>query len=552
MTKNMVQLMCCLFISACTGIIDESVESEKETLWQNYLKNSSQERVLMDFSHAGVNFSDSAIPELALPIFDVTSYGAVADDGIEDKDAIQRTINAAEKAGGGIVQLPAGRFLVNEMPGQRAGLRVSSSNVILRGSQNDSRQTELFMEHHLEPVVAEQLWTVPAMITFQPANSQALTSNSAKRQYSFHTQIIENSAANSEYVTVLNAEQFQIGDMVTFEMEDPAANNEYLHGKPVRGIWQRINTKGVMVAESHQIKKISGNRLYFMRPTLTRINVDYGWKIGKVPSITNVGIEKISFKGNFNEKFKHHKNYIHDSGFSAVKLIRTSHSWVRNCKFTDVSYAVTVEGGMANSVLLNSIEGNSGHGSFTVSFGTRNLVGLNIDTSSEGQWHGPGASHLSVGNVFWKFYSPTSRGIDAHSVFPRHTLFDAITSHGFGGWGGSYATLPNHLEGLVFWNFTQLGSAVSKGNEDNIDFWNLPESDSEKYGFLTAVNPILVGYRGSATSINENNLLKLESVNQHVTPSSLFEAQLNHRLGTTPDWLIESIEQWQILKNRRH
>lgn len=546
----MLQLMCCLFISACTGHIDKSVEPEKETLWQNYLQNSSQERVLMDFSHAGVNFSDSAIPEPSLPIFDVTSYGAVANDDIEDKDAIQRTINAAELAGGGIVQFPAGRFLLNEMPGQKIGLRVSYSNIILRGNQDAGGQTVLFMKHHLEPVVAEQLWTVPAMITFQPANSQALTSNSKKRQYLFHTKISEHSAAGSEYVTVLNAEQFEIGDMITFEMEDPAANSEYLHGKPVREIWQRINTKGVMVAESHQIKKILGNRLYFMRSTLTNINIDYAWKIGKVPSITNVGIEKINFRGNFDEQFKHHKNYIHDSGYSAVKLIRTSHSWVKNCKFTDVSYAVTVEGGMANSVLLNSIEGNSGHGSFTVSFGTRNLVGLNIDISNEGQWHGPGASHLSVGNVFWKFYSPVSRGIDAHSVFPRHTLFDSITSHGFGGWGGSYATLPNHLEGLIFWNFAQLGSRVSNGNKNSIDFWRLPKSDSEKYGFLTAVNPILVGYRGSATNINENNLLTLENVNQPVTPSSLFEAQLNHRLGTTPDWLSESLEQWQILKNR--
>lgn len=43
-------------------------------------------------------------------IFDVTAYGAVADDGADDTQAIQGAIDAAAAAGGGTVRLPAGTF----------------------------------------------------------------------------------------------------------------------------------------------------------------------------------------------------------------------------------------------------------------------------------------------------------------------------------------------------------------------------------------------------------------------------------------------------------
>ncbi len=516
--------------------------------WLQYVSHSNATTSLIDFSNVGVNYSNNSITTLSLPTFSVVDYGAVPNDMIEDGVAIQNTINAAQKAGGGIIQFPSGRFLINEQANRNQGLVISQSNIILRGSNELSNPTELFMRHHLLPADPNKKWTVPAMITFKPKNSRGLTSNSDNRQYIASTIITEDSLINSPYVTVADSSIFNEGDMVTFEMENVEANSEYLKNKPSRTVWTRIKTQGVMVAENHQIKEIIGKRLYFEQPTLTNIKSRYGWKIGSVPSISHVGMENIQFIGNFTEPFVHHKNFIHDSGYTAVKLIRTNHSWIKNNKFVNVSSAVNIEGGLANSVLLNVIEGNSGHFSFGITFGTRNLIGLNIDNTLAGQWHGPGASHLSVGNVIWKFYSLSSRGIDSHAVFPRHTLFDSVTAHGFGGWGGNYTALPNHLEGLVIWNYKQTGDFISKNNPNSLDFWQLPKNDKDLYGFLTAVNPILVGYQGTASQVNQENLSVLDSHNIPANPPSLFEAHLHHRLGKTPQWITSMLNEWLMLK----
>jgi hypothetical protein len=292
--------------------------------WQQYVSNSNATTSLIDFSNAGVNFSNNSITTVSLPIFSVVDYGAVPNDMIEDRVAIQNTINAAQKAGGGIIQFPSGRFLINEQANLNQGLMISQSNIILRGSKELSKPTELFMKHHLLPTDPNKKWTVPAMITFKPQNSRGLTSNSDNRQYIASTIITEDSLINSPYVTVADSSIFTEGDMVTFEMENVSANSEYLKNKPSRDVWTRINTQGVMVAENHQIKEIIGKRLYFERPTLTNIKSRYGWKIGPVPSISHVGMENIQFIGNFTEPFIHHKNFIHDSGYTAVKLIRTT------------------------------------------------------------------------------------------------------------------------------------------------------------------------------------------------------------------------------------
>ncbi|MFZ4725502.1 MAG: hypothetical protein ACOYMD_08630, partial [Paludibacter sp.] len=56
--------------------------------------------VLPDYSYSGYKLGADSIPNVNLPIFNVTNYGAIPDDGKEDFDAVQTTINAAVAAGG--------------------------------------------------------------------------------------------------------------------------------------------------------------------------------------------------------------------------------------------------------------------------------------------------------------------------------------------------------------------------------------------------------------------------------------------------------------------
>lgn len=64
-------------------------------------------------------------------VFDVTGFGAKADDGMDDQTAIEAAFKAAEKANGGIVRFPRGRFDVH------GTLRVPT-NTVLKGLSRDA------------------------------------------------------------------------------------------------------------------------------------------------------------------------------------------------------------------------------------------------------------------------------------------------------------------------------------------------------------------------------------------------------------------------------
>src|SRR5438093_7024129 len=58
-------------------------------------------------------FSAPALPVIPAGTFDITAYGATANDSTDDTAAIQAAINACHNSanGGGTVQIPAGTFL---------------------------------------------------------------------------------------------------------------------------------------------------------------------------------------------------------------------------------------------------------------------------------------------------------------------------------------------------------------------------------------------------------------------------------------------------------
>ena len=73
---------------------------EHHHMWTQFkqAKLSATEPTLPDFSYAGYNYSETPIPDTSSwPIFDVTNYGAVVNDGNYDDAAIQATINAAQE-----------------------------------------------------------------------------------------------------------------------------------------------------------------------------------------------------------------------------------------------------------------------------------------------------------------------------------------------------------------------------------------------------------------------------------------------------------------------
>jgi hypothetical protein len=90
--------------------------------------------MVQDPSFAGYHRGEVAIPEVPGPVFNVLSYGADATGIADSTDEIQAAINAAQNAGGGVVYMPEGTYLLSKPGGQNYGLRITKSDVVLRGA----------------------------------------------------------------------------------------------------------------------------------------------------------------------------------------------------------------------------------------------------------------------------------------------------------------------------------------------------------------------------------------------------------------------------------
>lgn len=500
---------------------------QTSSYWQQFLDGQSES--ITDFSYAGYYFGEANLPSLAeLPIFKVEDYGAIPGDEKSDLSAINKAIAAAEAAKGGVILFETGTYLIQEAQDNGERIMISSSKIVLKGQGSGKDGTTLFMRMPLEPADPKKLWSIPAMIEFKGKNASRSIGTLSKSV-----------RIGSYEMTFSKAHGLKPGDIVKISSQGTFLNERMLYGKGTRDKWTNINEKGPYVNELNQVAKVKGKTVIFRAPLLLDMNPGEEWEIEKVSLLANCGFEDIRFAGNFQEEFVHHKNALHDGGYTGVSMTRTINSWVDNCVFVDVSRAVSFGSSLCGTILNCEVHGNGGHGSFGMSRSSRGLIAYCADSAN--QWHGPNSSHGSVGTVVLGF-DGLNRGIDLHAAFPRFTLFDDCEMAGFDGdsvgrasHGGNYINLPNHLEGLVFWNFKQTDRP-----RPDFNFWDLMEdTPNDLYGPLTAIDPILVGYQGKGTSFVPENVGGIESWGKRVDPHSLYLAQLKARGKEIPHHLAE-------------
>jgi len=306
--------------------------------------------------------------------------------------------------------------------------------------------------------------------------------------------------------------------------------------------WERIRERGIVVSEKLEIREIDGNRMVFASPIMSTVTEQVTWYVIRYPVLRNCGFEDVHFEGNFHEIFAHHQNPEETIGYSAVDLQACMNSWLRRCRISNTHGSVLLRGSLSSSILMVIVDGNIGHGSVNISFGSRNLIGLIHDET--GQYHGGGVSHLAMGSVIWRYATVHASGPDFHGTFPRYSLIDVMSSTSFDNHGANFKDLPNHLDGLVYWNFK-----VTDDPLENFDFWDLLADEPDRaYGPLTAIDPIVVGLHGSEITFAPDSIGRLESLGQPVIPDSLYEAQLELRLGCRPVWIDEARTQWASIQ----
>jgi hypothetical protein len=250
--------------------------------------------------------------------------------------------------------------------------------------------------------------------------------------------------------------------------------------------------------------------------------------------IEQVGVEDIAFQGGWRADFVHHRSALDDEGWDAILFDGVANGWVRRCSFLNVNSGVYLKKSSACSLLENRFDGTKGHYDMTSRSDTSfNLLGLTEDRA--GQLHGASTGNRSSGTTVWRWKLKETQSVDSHGNGPYATLIDRVDGGTMTKSGGPGPAFPNHMRWLVFWNFLYQGS-----DEMPINLWEM-----KKNGVAKFVKPLFVGLHGKEISFQPDTLQGNESAGHSVFPESLYEAQLELRLGQRPAWVDAVRSEWE-------
>ncbi len=501
-------------------MLSNGIHAQIQTDMSNWLNSKEALKALPNFSYSGYRNGEVGIPSPNYKVFNVVDYGAIPNDTLSDKQAIEKAIAAAEKNGSGVVFFPKGRFLVNEDGDVKTTIRVLSSNILFRGSGSEIGGTELFMKNTLNPRDSTQKYSTPPMFEFGKfqIGKQIAT-------------ISKNAEEGTNSITLSTTNDIKIGDwlQLSLNVKDTNLLREEIGKHPINPKWKALlNKEGLIVKAYYQVKKIDSNTVELNASIGYDMSVNQPWKVFLYHPKSEIGVEQIAFVGNFTYPFVHHRSWIDDSGWNLFHFNGVVNSWMKDCRFTNVSIGVMVKNSAQVSLLNCHITGNGTHEAFQANRSTNVFIGKCKDNA--GMFHSIGVDGFAMNSVIWRCSYLPSTSFESHSYQPRNTLLDnmeggLLPNHA----GGSEDNHPNHLKGLVLWNYKR-----TDNKKETIDFW------PEKSVYDGRISPmVIVGLHGKPSSFIEGQYKFLLSNGQKVSPESLYAYQLKKRLGFVPKWLSE-------------
>jgi hypothetical protein len=491
--------------------------SAQKSLFETYKaqKLAGQETTLPDFSYVGYQNGEKPIPAVDYKVFNVKDFGAIPDDEKSDKQAIQRCIDAAVANGSGIIYFPKGLYRVNEQGESETPIVIAGTRIVLRGETG----AVLFMKENMTALEPDKMWTTPYLFQFKKKIKRSQPVN-----------VLADAAVGSFTLTVDNANGIAAGGWIELNLQNnnPERVAKELSPFPVNPTWTEIIQKGVIVKVFHKVKSVDGGTITLADPIMYPVVATEDWKVSRWEPATECGVENLHFKGNFTDKFVHHRSAVDDGGWSMLQITSHANGWLKDCTFENVSNAARIQQSANYSVMNCRIIGNAGHAAISSEGSSRVLIAKCEDKAS--QWHTFGVGKPSMNTVIWRCISAPTTSFESHATQPRNTLIDNQKG-GFviSRYGGAIACLPNHLQNLILWNYTATNDDVYS----NYEFW-----DSNSI-WLKIPMPVVAGFKASHITFNQQQLKLPEALNGKTSPESLYEAQLELRLGKLPQWISE-------------
>lgn len=508
---------------------------------------------LQDFSHAGYGHGEVPLPWVEGPVFNVLDYGADSDGLADSTLAIQTAINAAAAAGGGVVYLPEGLYIVAPAMGSGEALLISDSHVILRGDgvgRTRLLNTDTFMRSKALLRIANGAGSWLKNITGKIAVTQDLPGPTVQ-------------------IPVADLSGFAVGDSIVIHAEaSPAWISE--HGMDTAEYWLGQGSVLGGVAFKREIVAIDtgSSTLIVDTPTRYFLKTRDNASVYKThPQLTGVGVEHLSMgnvehpgtSGWSEEDYNNPANSsydVHDSWLIRMQNVRDG--WIRGVTSFQADGNSLGTHMLSNGILILDSRnvtvrdcdmqkvqyGGGGGNGYTYRFQNSQEI-LLVNCAARYQRHGYVQSHMrNSGNVFHRVLTQDTKkqtagsgttngsGSDHHMHLSQSMLFDQASAdrdYYDARFRFAWGTVAHGLSavGSVYWN--------TRGNQPAPSRSHLIRSDQFGYGYVigTSGSTDSVDLSLNSSSTSPADFLEGEGAGGTLEPQSLYLDQLLKRTGLT-------------------
>ncbi|HEX3852471.1 MAG TPA: glycosyl hydrolase family 28-related protein, partial [Polyangiaceae bacterium] len=425
---------------------------------------SRGEPYLPDFSFAGYHFGEHALPNLT-PTLEVTDFGALPDDALDDTEAIKRALAAAAASPGPVVlHFAKGRFLISDV------LYLERSHLVVQGSGSGAGGTELFVTRPMadmarDPVIQKieayiaandkraegkvfspfswtggVLWSRRKVEPAQRSLARALDGTRGS-----HTLHLDKELALPEG-SIVRLRWFN-------RAGDDSALLRHIYGLSGVKFGPRLSDPSgdSIASEEATVRAVHGTEVTLVQPLLHDIHPDWMVDLVLPEFMEEVGIEHLALEFASEPYAGHHL----ERGFNGIYLTGLAHSFIRDVRVGNADSAILSDDCANLSFSEVEVHGRRGH--YGVHIGDVFdvlLEGFRIDTE---EFHSVSFNTKSRANVATHgfIYRPS---LDQHRGANHQDLFDDLTSledrsksslfeHGGADYWG-----PTHGAFNTFWN----------------------------------------------------------------------------------------------------
>lgn len=492
---------------------------------------------LADFSYAGYDRGATPPPRVAGPVFRAVEYGLRPDSGADALPAIQKAIDAAGRAGGGVVLLPPGRLDLN-LHGKGPCIEIARDNIVLRGAGSGgpvAGGTEIVNHAASESPVWNQPWRAgeqPGQIHVGHVPAKDMGGYGAQPEARLCA--VQPSERGALSILVDDPRGLAVGGTYLLrQMEDAAGSLGRSLIEPARFLGGNYLGEGTPLVEQYvTIRAIDGRRLHLDAPLHWPTRPSWRPALWRTRILRGVGIEHLRLRSQWQGFFDHHRNGEHDNGWDHIRVDSLVDGWVRDVVHDSCTTAVSLKGCKNVTVMDNRIVGNPAHNGFGAGPATTNCLFLRCHGAQ--QMHAFALHTRPTGTVYLDCHADEASGIDLHGGIGVDNLYDGLTGCVNVGGGSPTATPPRNGFGFVLWNWAmgRFNPYCKHREHDEITQWHQTPRFVAVGCHGRLGQPIHVrGPRGIVAEDIHADWGIVEGLNRRVEPASLYLYQRARRLG---------------------